>query len=101
MAIDAENTITSPIARSSSADQASVASYASIARGLRGCAAVKPISFSMPNGGATGALASPLGMTRHRLVIGAGANLRGEALAALYIVGELIEACAGRRQHHG
>src|SRR5437870_726991 len=92
MAIDAEYTITRPIARSSSVPQASVVSYASMARLSRG-------SALNDDGRETPAATAPSlgmrGLARMRRDGGL------ESLSALAIVAKHVEARACRRQQHG
>jgi len=68
-------------------------------RALRGSGADRPGGFSMPNGRSVAVAAMSLRMCLHHAHV--RAHLRREALAALDVVGELVEARAGGRQHDG
>src|SRR5512140_2841601 len=91
--------MTSPIASSSSVDHASVASYASIVRGWRGSAPIERGPRASAGAGSVAVAAMSLRMGLPPAEV--RAHLRGEALAALDVVRELVEARAGRRQHDG
>jgi hypothetical protein len=55
----------------------------------------------MPNGEKPAALASDLGMVRHRLVIDARTYPGCKLLAAFHVIRELVETGAGRGEHDG
>src|SRR2546423_15313215 len=91
MAIDAEYTITSPIASSSSAAQASVRSWFCIARVSRGNA---------PSKESRGSVESRLASLRMRRLLRMRRDEGLESVAALDVIAEHVEACACRRQQN-
>ena len=94
VAIEAEYTITSPVASRSSVAHASDASQVSIARGSRGSAPSPAVARGAANGRSMPVDVIAL---RMRALRRPRANQRREAIPALDVVRELVEARAGGR----
>src|SRR5581483_11486259 len=94
IAIDAEYTITRPIASRSSVAQVSDTSYASILRGLRGNAPIAPTDLS-----AFQPFNVKVALLRIDGLTDALTDEGHETLASRHVVVELVETRAGGRKH--